>query len=68
MGHCAASDAYTKRFDDIIVDIPRKFKCVDTLLYDFTTEESFWHIYDLLEKSEKNGFAREVDFVGYNLA
>ena len=35
MGHCAAGDAYMKRFGDAIQDIPRKFKCVDdTLLYD----------------------------------
>ena len=79
MGHCSASDAYTKRFDDIIIDVPRKFKCVDDiLLYDSNVEESFWHAYDLLEKCERNGITlhpnkfkfcqREVEFVGYNLA
>ena len=79
MGHCSASDAYTKRFDDIIIDVPRKLKCVDDiLLYDSSVEESFWHAYDLLEKCERNGITlhpnkfqfcqREVDFVGYNLA
>ena len=79
MGHCAASDAYTKRFDDIVVDISRKFKCVDDiLLHDDDVESAFWHAYDLLEKCESNGVTlhpskfnfcqREVDFVGYTLS
>ncbi|XP_045122674.1 uncharacterized protein LOC123511117 [Portunus trituberculatus] len=79
MGHCAAGDAYTKRFDDAIIDLPRKHKCVDdTLLYDTGVEGAFWHVYDFLEvcakagvtlKPEKFRFCqREVDFVGYHLA
>ena len=79
MGHCAAGDAYTKRFDDAIIDLPRKYKCIDdTLLYDTGVEEAFWHVYDFLEvcakagvtlKPEKFRFChREVDFVGYHLA
>lgn len=79
MGHCAAGDAYTRRFDDAIIDLPRKHKCVDdTLLYDTGVEEAFWHVYDFLEvcakagvtlKPEKFRFCqREVDFVGYHLA
>ncbi|XP_076058554.1 uncharacterized protein LOC143035571 [Oratosquilla oratoria] len=78
MGHCAAGDAYTKRFDDAIIDLPRKYKCVDdTLLYDAGIEEAFWHAYDFLEvcakagvtlKPEKFRFCqREVDFAGYHL-
>ena len=39
MGHCSAGDAYTKRFDDAIQGIGRKYKCVDdTLLYDSLIE------------------------------
>jgi len=50
MGHCAAQDAFTKRFDDAITDIPRKLKCVDdTLLYDQNVAEAFWHTYEFLE-------------------
>ncbi|MPC98483.1 Polyprotein P3 [Portunus trituberculatus] len=75
MGHCAAPDAYTRRFDEAITGIPRKFKCVDdTLLFDPSVEEAFWHAYDFLEtcstkgvtlKPEKFRFGRrEVDFVG----
>lgn len=78
MGHCAASDAYTKRFDDAIADIPRKFKCVDdTLLFDSSVEQAFWHVYSFLEKCARRGITlqpekfqfakREVDFVGFSL-
>ena len=78
MGHCSAGDAYTKRFDDAIQGIVRKYKCVDdTLLYDNNIEEAFWHVYEFLTtcaakgitlKPEKFQFARrEVDFVGFRL-
>ena len=78
MGHCSASDAYTRRFDDAIEDIPRKFKCIDdTLLYDSSVEEAFWHVYDFLSvcsskgitlKPEKFKFCRkEVEFVGFDV-
>lgn len=78
MGHCSAGDAYTKRFDDAIQGIARKYKCVDdTLLYDSSIEEAFWHTYEFLAtcatkgitlKPEKFRFARrEVEFVGFRL-
>lgn len=78
MGHSAAGDAYTKRFDDAIADLPRKYKCVDdTLLYDTNVEEAFWHTYNFLEvfakagvtlKPEKFQFCRrEAAFAGYHL-
>ena len=78
MGHSSASDAYTKRYDDAVVDIPRKFKCVDdVLLHDSSVEQAFWHCWDYLEacararitlSPEKFCFCRkEVDFVGYRL-
>lgn len=78
MGHCSASDAYTRRFDDAIQDVPRKYKCVDdTLLYDTSVQEAFWHTYDFLAicaekgitlKPEKFKFCRrEIDFVGFHL-
>ena len=78
MGHCAAQDAFTKRFDDIIADIPRKLKCIDdTLLHDDSVKEAFWHIYDLLQRCLDNGLTlrldkfsfcrRSVTFAGYLL-
>ena len=78
MGHCAAPDAYTKRFDDVIVSVDRKYKCIDdTLLYDSSVDQAFWHVYDFLELCEKHGITlnpskfkfckREVEFVGYHV-
>ena len=62
MGHCSARDAYTKRFDDIIIDVPRKFKCVDdVLLYDDSVEGAFWHTFDFLQLCEKNGVTLHPD-------
>jgi len=78
MGHCAAQDAFTKRLDDIISTVPRKMKCVDdTLLYDGSIAEAFWHTYDFLLKCMENGVTlrpdkfhfckRSVTFAGYVL-
>ena len=78
MGHCSATDAYTKRVDDAVADFPRKHKCVDdTLHYDSSIEAAFWHTYDFLELCAKKGIAlkpekfrfcrREVEFVGFYL-
>ena len=78
MGHCSASDAYTRRFDDTIQDMPRKFKDVDdTLLYDACVDDAFWHAYEFLNtranaevtlKPEKFKFCRrEAEFVGFHL-
>lgn len=54
--YCSASDVYTKRFDDTVVGIPRKHKCVDdTLLYNSSVEEAFWHIYEFLEMCTSRG-------------
>lgn len=42
MDHCAAPSAYTKRYDDTIVDIPQKLQCInDTLLHDDSVESAF---------------------------
>ena len=79
MGHCSATDAYTRRFDDAVEGFPRKHKCVDdTILYDDSIEGAFWHAFDFLAlcaekgitlKPEKFMFCRrEVDFVGFHLS
>lgn len=77
MGHCLAEDTYTIRFDDAIMDMPRKYKCIDdTLLYDTSVEGAVWHTYEFLEvcaktrvllKSEKFQFCKRVSFVVYHL-
>ena len=77
-GHSASGDAYTRRYDDILKEFPRKKKIVDdVLLYDFSIEESFYHTFDCLCLCTENGvtitpkkfkFSRkEVDFVGFNV-
>ena len=44
-GFKAAGDIYTRRYDDIIKDVPNKIKIVDdTLLYTLIIEESFFGI------------------------
>ena len=48
-GYLASGDAYTRRYDEIIKDIPRKVKIVDdALLYDTNIEEAFFHTFDYL--------------------
>lgn len=55
-GYLASGDAYTRRYDEIISEVPRKVKIVDdTLLWDFSIEESFFHTFDFLVLGYKNG-------------
>ena len=55
-GHLASGDAYTRRYDDIISDVPRKHKIVDdVLLYDKDIEEAFYHVFDYLYLCGENG-------------
>ena len=45
MGHCAAVDAYAKRFNAAITNVERRHKCIDdVLLYDDSVKSAFWHI------------------------
>ena len=42
-GYIASGDAYTRRYDEIVADIPNKTKCVDdVLLWADSIEESFF--------------------------
>ena len=55
-GYLASGDAYTRRYDEIIKEVPRKVKIVDdTLLFDNNIKEAFYHILDYLLLCEKNG-------------
>ena len=61
-GYLASGDAYPRRYDEIIKDIPRKVKIVDdTLLYDPSIEESFYHSFDFLVHCAKNGIVLNRD-------
>ena len=55
-GYLAAGDAYTRRYDEVIKDIPQKVKILDyTLLYDYSIEEAFFHTWDYLTTCAENG-------------
>ena len=55
-GYFASGDAYTQRTDNITKDVKRKLKIIDdTLLYDETIEESFFHVWDYLTLCTSNG-------------
>ena len=61
-GFLAAGDAYTHRYDEVAKDIPRNVKCVDdTLLYDSSIEESFYHTWDFLTLCAEKGIVINAD-------
>ena len=73
-----SGDKYTSRYDAIIQNVPRKVKCVDdTLLYDTTIEEAFYHTFDYLITCASNGIVlnaskfqfceKEVNFAGFRI-
>ena len=77
-GFHASGDAYTRRFDDITAKFKRVSRCVDdSLLWDSTIEDAFWHTHDYLNHCSKNGiifnqekfvFAKKTcEFAGFEL-
>ena len=61
-GYLAASDAYTRRYDDIIKNVQQKVKCVDdTLLWDPDIETAFYHTWDYLTLCANNGIVINKD-------
>jgi hypothetical protein len=55
-GFVATGDAYTRRYDEIIDGVERKVKIVDdTLLYDESIEQAFYHMWDYLTLCANNG-------------
>ena len=78
-GYISSGDAYTRRFDEIVSDVPNKTKCVDdTLLWADSIEESFFQAARWLDLCGKNGvtlnpekffFAEEtVEFAGFEIS
>ena len=52
----ASGDAYTRRYDENIIDVPKKTKCVDdTVLWDKKLADHWWRIIDYLDLMRKNG-------------
>ncbi len=77
-GSSASCDGYTRRFDEIIADIPRKTKCVDdTVQWDTEIDEHWWRVIDFLERCGNNGIVlnyekfqfcqKEIDFAGFKI-
>ena len=75
-GFHGSGDGYTRRFDDITVDMMRKTRCIDdSLLWDDSIESSFWHTLDYISQCADKGvvfnpdkfhFAdMEVEFAGF---
>ena len=55
-GFVASADAYTRRYDDLIANFPRKVKCIDdVLLWDKDVETSFFRAWDFLSFCAENG-------------
>ena len=55
-GFHASGDAYTHRFDNITQGFKRVKRCVDdSILWDDSIEESFWHTYEYLKTCSDNG-------------
>ncbi|VDI13988.1 Hypothetical predicted protein, partial [Mytilus galloprovincialis] len=55
-GYIASGDAYTRRYDEIVADIPNKTKCVDdVLLWADSIEESFFQAVQWLDICGRHG-------------
>ncbi len=55
-GYAVTGDAYTRRLDAIVSDIPRKVQCVDdSCLWDSDIKEAFFHAVDWIHACSTNG-------------
>ena len=77
-GYIGSGDAYTKRFDDITIDVEDKVRCIDdSLLWKPNVEQSFWHVVKYIDICGRNGIifnppkfvfaANTVDFAGFTV-
>lgn len=61
-GYIASGDAYSRRFDEIVADIPHFTKCIDdTLLWADNLEESFFQTCRWLDICGQNGITLNPD-------
>ncbi len=78
-GFVASGDVYTRRYDELIKDLPRKVKCVDDLLiWDDNISDAFFRAWDFLTFCACNGimlspkkfqFCRDtIDFAGLRIS
>ena len=77
-GYIASGDGYSRRFDEIVADIPSKTKCVDdTLMWSSSIQDAFFQPAKWLDVCGHNGitlnpskfaFARNtVEFAGFEI-
>ena len=77
-GYVASGNAYIRRYDDIIADVPMKQKVVDgVLLHSDSIKGACIQVYDYLSLRAANGVTinptkfkfcqKEVEFVGYHV-
>lgn len=77
-GYVASGDGYSRRFDEIVSDVPNKTKCIDdTLIWASDIEESFFQACNWLDICGRNGitlnpekfvFAKDtVAFAGFEI-
>ena len=77
-GYIASGDAYTKRYDDITIDVKNMIKCIDdTLLWADNIYDSFLQTASYLDLCGRNGIilnpkkftfaANEVEFAGFEI-
>ena len=77
-GHSSAQDGYTRRYDDVLKDVPDIIKIIDdTMQWADNIEEAFWATAKFLSLCSQNGvilnppkfkFAEEtVEFAGFNI-
>ena len=63
-GYLASSDAYTRRYNEVIKDVDQEVKYVDgVLLYDSGIEEAFYHTFDYLTLCAKKRSGSESEEV-----
>lgn len=77
-GYIASGDGYSRRYDEIVAEIPNKTKCIDdALMWSDTVEESFYQAAHWLETCGRNGITlnpekfkfceEEVEFAGFSV-
>ena len=78
-GYIASGDGYSRRYDEIVADIPQKTKCIDdALLWADTIESSFFQAAQWLDRCGRNGITLnpdkfvfcqgEVEFAGFTVS
>jgi hypothetical protein len=78
-GYIASGDGYTRRYDEIVADIPQKTKCIDdVLLWSNSIQEAFHQTVEWLDICGRHGItlnpkkftfaAEEVEFAGFEIS